>query len=310
MSEGVRRFQVGEVRDRRKRRVELLIGHDDLELGRLRDHRVPGRRRLDAVEQLLRIPAERVHDRGVELRAAALTGDRDRRRDAARPVVDLDDVGQAHEPRGHRDGVALRLPGSALAVPALERLPQAVLHVPAQAEIRRERFGGHAMVVEDAVGGAAAVAEEGHPGTSALEERTPGSDVLQHEAGSRTVDEGEVCFERQIVAEPLGLLVGVDVASDPREERGVEDRGARRFVQADALGQAHRDQALPEDVLHGLPQPEVGPQRQDGEELRAAHVGHGDTLGTGCERAGPRRPDPFDRRSTHERFRLLRGFVR
>ena len=128
------------------------------------------------------------------------------------------------------------------------------------------------MVVQDAVGVAPAVAEEGDAEPRAVEERPSRPEVLQHEAGPGMVDEREVGLEGEIVAEPLRLLVGVDVTSHPREERGVVDRHALRLVQADALAQAHRDQALAEDVLHRLPQPEVGTQRQDGEEFRTAHV--------------------------------------
>ena len=168
--------------------------------------------------------------------------------------------------------VTLGLPGGALAVPALEGLPQAVPHVLAQSELRRELFGGDPMVVQDAVRVAPAVTEERDAEPRAVQERTSRAEVLQHEAGPGVVDEREVGFEREVVPEPLRLLVGVDVTSHPREERGVVDRHALRLVQADALAQAHRDQALAEDVLHRLPQPEVGPQRQDREELRAAHV--------------------------------------
>ena len=272
MPEGVGRLEVGEVRHGRERRVELLVRQDDLEIGLRCDHGVPRRRRLDVAEQLRRIPAEGVHDRRVELRAAPLAGDRGGGRNTARPMEDLDDVGKAHEPRGDGDVLSADLAGGALAVPALEGLSQAVPHVLAQSELRRELFGGRSMVVQDVLDVAPAVAEEGDTEPRAVQERTSRAEVLQHEPRPGVVDEREVGFERQIVPEPLRLLVRVDVAAHPCEERGVVDRHALRFVQPDALTQAHRDQALAEDVLHGLPQPEVGAQRQDGEKLRTAHV--------------------------------------
>ena len=115
------------------------------------------------------------------------------------------------------------LAGRALAVPALEGLSQAVPHVLAEAELRRELFGGRPMVVEDAVDVAPAVADERDADPRAVQERTSRAEVLQHEARPGMVDEREVGLERQIVTEPLRLLVRVDVAAHPREERGVVD---------------------------------------------------------------------------------------
>ncbi len=128
------------------------------------------------------------------------------------------------------------------------------------------------MVIEDVLHVSPAVTEERDTEPSAVQERTSRAEVLQHEAGPGMVHEREVGLERQIVPEPLRLLVGVDVTPHPREERGVVDRHALCLVQADPLTEAHRDQAFTEHVLHRLAQSEVGPQRQDREELRTAHV--------------------------------------
>ena len=50
-----------------------------------------------------RLGAEQVHQRRVELGAAALPGDRDRRVDPRAAVEDLDHVGEVHQARGHQD---------------------------------------------------------------------------------------------------------------------------------------------------------------------------------------------------------------
>ena len=69
-------------------------------------------------------------------------------------------------------------------------------------------------------------------------------------------------LERDVVAEPLRLLVGVGVAADVDEQRRVVDDEASLVVEADPLGQAQRDQALTQHVLHRLTEAEIDPQGQ------------------------------------------------
>ena len=61
--------------------------------------------------------------------------------------------------------------------------------------------------------------------------------------------------------------MGVRVATDVDEQGGVVDDGALLFVAPDSLGQSQRDQALPQHVLHRLPEAEVHPERQRCHEL-------------------------------------------
>jgi hypothetical protein len=78
--------------------------------------------------------------------------------------------------------------------------------------------------------------------------------------------------QREVVAEPLRLLVGVRVAPDVDEEGGVVDDRPRVIIEADALGDPKGDQALAQDVLHRLPEAEVDAQRQGGDQFRQANM--------------------------------------
>jgi hypothetical protein len=79
-------------------------------------------------------------------------------------------------------------------------------------------------------------------------------------------------LQRDVVAEPLGLLVGVRMTADVDQQRGVVDVGALSLVQPDRLGQTHGDQALAQDVLHRLVEAEVDAERERGDQLREADV--------------------------------------
>ena len=110
--------------------------------------------------------------------------------------------------------------------------------------------------------------------TEAVKRRVAGSDESHargrhpHAAQLVAVLDG---LERDVVAEPLGLLMGVGVAADVAEQGRVVHRRSGRLVDAGLLGQPQSDQALSKDVLHRLVEPEVDPQRQGGDELRVDH---------------------------------------
>ena len=99
----------------------------------------------------------------------------------------------------------------------------------------------------------------------------------------RTIDttDGERCaaswpyfvaFRRDVVAEPLRLLVRVGVAADVDEQRRVVDDRALLLVEPEALREAQRDQALPQHVLHRLAEAEVDTERERGQQLRQADL--------------------------------------
>jgi hypothetical protein len=79
-------------------------------------------------------------------------------------------------------------------------------------------------------------------------------------------------FQREVIAEPFGLLVRVGMAADIDEQgRVIHGRPLLR-VEPDPLGQPQGDQALAQDVLHRLPETEVDPERQRRHQLRQSDV--------------------------------------
>ncbi len=110
------------------------------------------------------------------------------------------------------------------------------------------------------------------------------------------VDEAGVALQRGLVAEPLGLLVGVDVAADPGEQRAEVDGVALVGVEADPLGQPERDHRLAQHVLHRLAHAEVDAEGEHAEQLGQPQ--RGGAL-DGAHRGNPRRPPrrPARRRS-------------
>lgn len=115
--------------------------------------------------------------------------------------------------------------------------------------------------------------EERHPESGPLQQRLPGTEVAQQDSDPAAVRVERVGLQRDVVAEPLGLLVRVGVAPHPGEQPGVVDDRPLGLVQAQWLAHPERDQGLPDDVLHRLPQPEVGAQRQGGHQLGQPDLG-------------------------------------
>jgi len=104
----------------------------------------------------------------------------------------------------------------------------------------------------------------------------------------------EVGLERGVVAEPLRLLVGVDVTSHPGQQGRVVHDLPVGLVKAKPLGQPHRDQALAQDVLHRLAHAQVSPERQDAEQFgqadaRAGGLAHAMNISELLPRDGSRR---------------------
>ena len=79
-------------------------------------------------------------------------------------------------------------------------------------------------------------------------------------------------LQGDVVAEPLGLLVGVGMAADVDEQGGVVDDRPLLLVEPDPLGQPQRDQALAQHVLHRLPETEVDAERERGHQLRQPNL--------------------------------------
>ena len=107
-------------------------------------------------------------------------------------------------------------------------------------------------------------------GAEAVERRAAGTDhahCVDDVANAERFVGVLACFEGDVVAEPLRLLVGVGVAADVDEQRGVVDRCPLGLVEAEQLTESKPDQALTQDVFHRLPEAEVDPQRQRRDEF-------------------------------------------
>src|SRR5216683_6796188 len=81
-----------------------------------------------------------------------------------------------------------------------------------------------------------------------------------------------VGLQRDVITEPLGLLVGVGVATHVREQRRVVDDRSLVLVETEVLGETQRDPALAQYVLHRLAEPEVDTERQRTDELRQTNA--------------------------------------
>ena len=173
--------------------------------------------------------------------------------------------------RGDENVCAARSLRHALAVPPLEGLLDAVAHPLRQAELRRQRVRRPPVVLQHRVGGPAPVADEGDSEPGPFRERPVGAEVAQDEQGpvglGGEVGPAKIGLERGVVAEPLRLLVRVNVAAHPGDERGVVHHFAVPVRQVQVLGQSQRDQRLAQHVLHRLAHAEVSRQRQDGQQF-------------------------------------------
>jgi hypothetical protein len=200
----------------------------------------------------------------------------------AGPVEHLHDVGQVDDARLHGDLLALGSVRNTLAVPPLERLLDAAPDLSAQPQLPGEPVRGQPVVLQHGLGVPAARADELHTNAQAFQQRLPRAHVPGHERHPgrlpREVRETGIGLQRELVAEPPGLLVGVDVAAHPGQQGHVIHDGALVLVEPQPLGHAQGDEAFPHHVLHGLAEPEVGSQGDGGQHLRQAHLRAGGRL--------------------------------
>ena len=246
--------------------------HGQLERRLGRDHRVPVGGRVEPAREHLGLVAEQLHEVRIELGAAAVAGDRYGGVEASAAVEDLDHVGEVDHPRGHLDVVALQLERAA-AVPRLECLPEALANLLAQPQTLRQLVGGEVMVLEHVLQRTAPVAQKQNRDPTALERRPARTANIPKREGRRRaqprhVMEPDIVLEPDVVAKPLGLLVGIGVTADPGEQTRVVEDAALALVQPETLRHPQRDQALTDHVLHRLAETQVGPQRQERDQLR------------------------------------------
>ncbi len=211
--------------------------------------------------------------------------------------MDLRGVGELHHPHGHRHVARHRAARHALAVPARERvregLPDPRIETQALRDLARER----AVREEDALDLPPTTRREagGDPHPRRRGAVGPGTtEHVEHHRELRRPDVVHAGAERDVVAEGLRQLERL-AGADGGEQRDPVRLGASGLVQAEAVGQAQGDQARAEDVLHRLTDAEVRGERQDGDELRQAHIASGASL---C--AGPCRSGRVEDRTTHD----------
>ena len=185
-------------------------------------------------------------------------------------------LGQLHDARGQRDLVSAQLARPAAPVPSLISGGNRVAHGVRQAQLVRERARESVVRLDHAVEFVVSGHHELERDTQAVQRLVAGADPAHR--GERRPQAAHVVrrelggLQRYVVPEPLRLLVRVRVAADVNQQRGVVDRGPLLLRHLHALSDPQCDQALPQDVLHGLPEAEVDAQRQRRDELREANV--------------------------------------
>jgi hypothetical protein len=262
--------QVGEVGDRFERRVELVLGQGGLQ-GRLGvDQRRPVVLTRRVAQDVIGHCAERVDHGRVEVLASLGPGDLDRAIGATAAVVDLDGVGEVEQPHRQRDRVAADVIGDTLAVPTGEHLVQRPAHVLTELEAlrharRREAVRHQPALHRFATGGHEAGTQPDPP-----QGRAAGPDVSEHEAQHRQpgeVDVEAVGPERDVITEQRRHLGCVGHTTHPRQRDHVVQRGAGVGLDAELLPQSIGDTPRPQHVVHRLAQPEVGRERERGDEV-------------------------------------------
>jgi hypothetical protein len=128
--------------------------------------RLPARRLIELGEHHRRLLAERIDKIRIELRAAPISGDHDRRFGAAGAAEYLDHVREVDQPRADRDLLALHAV-CAFAIPALVGLSKALTHMLAEPEPLGKLVGRAVVVLRQRPQRTQPVAQERDSGTSA-----------------------------------------------------------------------------------------------------------------------------------------------
>ena len=178
------------------------------------------------LEDLVDVLAEQSDEVGVELLARSPRGQRDCGGDSAVAVSDLGELRQLDDARGDRDRRTGEVAGPSPSVPTLVGRCQRVEGQRWEAELFAERAGDAGMVgdhpVDVSVPGDGEVDRDAQP----VQRRAARAEESQHEAEVGECRRLVVELHRlggDVVAEPVGLLVGVGVAADVDQEGGVVD---------------------------------------------------------------------------------------
>ena len=189
-------------------------------------------------------------------------------------MCDLGELRELSESRGQGNLGPLQLPGPPAAVPLLVCAAEGREHVRRQVELLAKEPGDAGVLAHHPVDVTTSLEHELECDSEPMQRRVPGPD--ESERGRRAAQAPELVvvlprLQLDVVAEPLRLLVRIGVAADVDEQRRVVDIGARLVAEADPLRKAQRDQALPQDVLHRLPETQIDTERERGNELGQPH---------------------------------------
>ena len=135
---------------------------------------------------------------------------------------------------GERDVVALELARPAAPVPALVRGAEASSDLVGQRELLGHRARDGGVVGDHVVDLAVAGERELEPEPEAMQRWVTRAEATHARRGHPQAPRLVVVLDRlqrDVVAEPLGLLVGVGVAADVDEQRRVVDDGALLLVE-------------------------------------------------------------------------------
>ena len=209
----VGRLEVGEVRDRRERVVQLDARHPLGEHGLGRDRGVPPCRLVESAEQRVRVVADVRGQPRVELSSRSAARNVDRRGYASDPAEALDDVADHDDAGGQRDLLACDPGRRALAIPALEHVLEPIAHLFSQTETHREQPRDHAVRRLHRGQPIASRDQQRSDTCRATQGRLAATDVAEDEARAERVGEVAIRPQLDVVAEPGGLLMRVRMAS-------------------------------------------------------------------------------------------------
>jgi hypothetical protein len=190
-------------------------------------------------------------------------------------VCDLGELGQLRDARRDRDLLALELARPAAPVPLLVRPAQGGADLVGKPELLGQRASHGGVARHDVVHLPVTGEGELQADAKAVQRRVAGSDEPHarrrhaHAAQLVAVLDG---LQRDVVAEPLRLLVRVGMAPDVDEQGRVVDDRPLGLVEPDPLREPQRDEALAQHVLHRLPEAEVDAERERGDELRQPNM--------------------------------------
>jgi hypothetical protein len=270
MAQRERRLQVHEVRDGRQRPVGLVRRQLYGQGGFRGDDRLPGRGGLQAAEDLRGPVAHQRGQRRVELPPGPAAGQCRRAGNAADPVRHLHELGELGDPGRDRDRAGLQRARPAPPVPLLVGRADRLAHHGGQLELPGQRPGQARVLGDHPVQLPAPGDRELEPDPEPVQRRIARADQPHgRERGPYAAQLVRVLagLQRDVVAEPLRLLVRVGVTADVDQQGGVVDRHPVLLAQTRVAGQPQRDQALPQDMLHRLAEPQVDAERQRRDQL-------------------------------------------